>query len=95
MSNSNTTVRTGGVGLGGVIFAIFLALKLAEVGTVAHWSWWWVISPLWIPLGLVLAIIVGVFVVAFAGNCIRGIVDGLTQRRRLARMMGEDVAGRR
>tara|TARA_R110002096_G_scaffold339443_1_gene532775 strand:+ start:357 stop:581 length:225 start_codon:yes stop_codon:yes gene_type:complete len=32
----------------GLIFLIFLTLKLAEVGVVATWSWWWVACPLWI-----------------------------------------------
>jgi len=37
----------------GIIFLIFLTLKLAEVGAVATWSWWWVTCPLWIgPVGL-------------------------------------------
>lgn len=43
-------------------FLVFLTLKLAEVGVVAAWSWWWVTAPLWgpwavvIPLGLILGI---------------------------------------
>jgi hypothetical protein len=36
---------------------IFLTLKLAEVGIVATWSWWWVTSPLWIGLVIYLFII--------------------------------------
>lgn len=48
---------SGGVGIGVVLFLVFLVLKLT--GTIA-WSWWWVSSPLWIPvvfLGLVILII--------------------------------------
>ena len=33
----------------------FIVLKLC--GVIA-WSWWWVLSPLWIPLLLVLAILI-------------------------------------
>jgi hypothetical protein len=40
-----------------VLFLIFLTLKLAEVGIVATWSWWWVTSPLWISLVIYLFII--------------------------------------
>ncbi|WP_232078733.1 transmembrane Fragile-X-F family protein [Burkholderia multivorans] len=29
------------------IFLIFLALKLAGLGVVAAWSWWWVTAPIW------------------------------------------------
>jgi hypothetical protein len=54
MSDKKTT---SGVGVGTVLFLVFLTLKLAEVGPVANWSWWWVTSPLWIPLALVIAIV--------------------------------------
>lgn len=27
---------------------LFVGLKLAGVGQVAVWSWWWVLSPLWL-----------------------------------------------
>lgn len=39
----------------GLLFLIFLTLKLAHV---VDWSWWWITSPLWIPVSVV--------VVAFA-----------------------------
>jgi hypothetical protein len=48
---------SSGMGLGTVLFLIFLTLKLAEIGQVANWSWWWVTSPLWIPLLLGVAIL--------------------------------------
>lgn len=44
MSNN---VGSGGIGIGGALFLIFLVLKLVGVIT---WSWWWVTAPLWIPL---------------------------------------------
>lgn len=56
MSNNNT--QSGGVGISGVLFIVFLVLKL--VGVIA-WSWWWVTAPLWIP---VLAVIAVLFIVA-------------------------------
>lgn len=34
--------------IGIVLTLIFVTLKLAEIGVVAEWSWWWVLSPLWI-----------------------------------------------
>ena len=40
----------GGIGLTGILFIVFLVLKLT--GNIS-WSWWWVTSPLWIPLILV------------------------------------------
>lgn len=44
---------SNGIGLPGVLFVVFLVLKLT--GNI-DWSWWWVTSPLWIPFALVLSI---------------------------------------
>jgi len=38
-----------------VLFIVFLVLKLTKN---IDWSWWWVTSPLWIPISVVLSIIV-------------------------------------
>lgn len=45
---------SSGMGIGTILFLIFLILKLTETGIVANWSWWWVTAPLWIPLLIVL-----------------------------------------
>ena len=37
-----------------LLLVLFVALKLT--GVIA-WSWWWVLSPLWIPLALVAVIL--------------------------------------
>ena len=54
---SDNKSSSNGIGLGTVLFLIFLTLKLAEIGPVQYWSWWWVTAPLWIPLAFVLLII--------------------------------------
>lgn len=54
MADNKTT--SSGVSLGGVIFIVFLTLKLAGIGQVANWSWWWVTSPLWILTVIVLGL---------------------------------------
>jgi hypothetical protein len=68
------TYKVNGIGLMGFIFLIFLLLKLAGIGEVAHWSWWWVTCPLWLPTAIywgfvvglaVIALIIGVFVAIF------------------------------
>ena len=50
-----------GLGLGTILFLIFLTLKLGGWGVVATWSWWWVFSPIWIPIAIIFiaAFIVG------------------------------------
>jgi len=50
MANENTS---NGIGFGTVLFFIFMTLKLAGL---IDWSWWWVTSPLWIPVALVVAV---------------------------------------
>lgn len=37
---------SGGVGFCGLLTLLFIALKLCNV---IDWSWYWVLSPLWIP----------------------------------------------
>lgn len=46
-----------------LLLVAFIVLKLTGVIT---WSWWWVLSPLWIPLALSLALF-GVAVLAAGG----------------------------
>jgi hypothetical protein len=46
--------KSGGVGFAGLLMLLFIGLKLT--GVIA-WSWWWVLSPLWIGLALVLLIL--------------------------------------
>ncbi len=53
MAQSNTS--SGGVGIFGLMFLIFMTLKL--IGTI-DWSWWWVTAPLWGPVAFVVAIVI-------------------------------------
>lgn len=48
-------MKEGGIGLGTILFVVFLVLKLTEV---IDWSWWWVTAPLWIPIAFVIALTV-------------------------------------
>lgn len=51
-------VKRGGIGFGSLLAIVFITLKLAGIGAVASWSWWWVLSPLWIPAAVVLLFII-------------------------------------
>lgn len=66
----------GGIGLFTLVFIVFLTLKLAEIGPVANWSWWWVTSPLWIGALLV----IGLFLVVFFFVLAFGILKALVSR---------------
>ena len=61
MENNNNSA-SGGVGFAGLLTILFIALKLTHV---IDWSWWWVLSPVWITAALVVVILVVIFVVAF------------------------------
>lgn len=52
--NGNSSSKSGGIGFVGLLTVAFIVLKLT--GVIA-WSWWWVLSPLWISAGLVIAVL--------------------------------------
>lgn len=54
MSNNNTNAQSGGIGFTGLLTLLFICLKL--IGYI-NWSWWWVLSPIWISAGIVFAVI--------------------------------------
>ena len=63
MSDTKTT-SSGGIGFCGLLAIVFITLKLGIGNTaVMGWSWWWVLSPLWIPLAIVLGIALIAFVI--------------------------------
>lgn len=47
------------MGLSGVLFVVFLVLKLT--GQI-DWSWWWVTAPLWGTIALVFIVVFSVSV---------------------------------
>lgn len=46
---TQTQSGSGGIGLGGALVIVFVTLKLCNV---IDWSWWWVLSPIWIVAGI-------------------------------------------
>jgi hypothetical protein len=63
MSDKKNT--SNGLGLGMILFLIFMTLKLT--GDI-DWSWWWVTSPLWIPVLLVLVVFAVLRIAYYIGN---------------------------
>ena len=57
----NKTNVNGGIGFVGLLTIVFIVLKL--LGKIT-WSWWWVLSPLWINAGIVLLILAILFIAA-------------------------------
>lgn len=59
MSNKSSS-SPNGIGFTGLLTIVFITLKLLGVIT---WSWWWVLSPIWISLAIAIFI---VFPIVFA-----------------------------
>jgi len=57
MSNKISSSSSGGIGLAGLLTIVFITLRLCGV---IDWSWWWVLSPLWISA----SVVVGVAIIA-------------------------------
>lgn len=64
-------VSSGGISFLGLLFILFLGLKLT--GHI-DWSWWWVTAPLWGPPALSLAIFAALCIIAAIVLIIVGIV---------------------
>ena len=60
--SSESANNSGGIGFAGMLTILFIGLKL---GGVITWSWWWVLSPLWISAVLTLFIIAVTFVILY------------------------------
>lgn len=64
MSENNGNATSGGIGFSTLLLLTFIVLKLTKV---IDWSWWWVLSPLWIGFAIfVIICIVGWIIVKIA-----------------------------
>ena len=59
MSN-NTSASSGGIGFPGLLTVLFIGLKLT--GQIS-WSWWWVLSPVWISALLAIVVLGFAFII--------------------------------
>jgi len=71
-----------GVGFCVLLTIVFVVMKLLDK---IAWSWWWVLSPLWMPAGIIVAV---VLIVLVACLTIRGLAD---ISRALRRRKDKDV----
>lgn len=46
--------RQGGIGFCGLLTIVFITLKILGY---FPWSWWWVFSPVWIPIAFTLLVL--------------------------------------
>lgn len=54
--------RPGGVEIGfaGILQILFIAFKLLGI---INWTWFWVLSPIWIEVAIVIAVFVVCFII--------------------------------
>lgn len=50
---------------------LFLVFAILKVGHIVAWSWWWVTSPLWIPVILFAVVLVIVSLLALLDEHLR------------------------
>ena len=62
MSENNSSAASSAIGLPTLLTVVFVVLKLCHV---IDWSWWWVLSPIWIEIVLSLIFLIVVIVVKY------------------------------
>ena len=55
--SSSSSSSSSGIGFFGMLFLVFLVLKLTHV---VNWSWWWVTAPLWGGFVFWIVVIIGI-----------------------------------
>jgi len=58
--DNTTATCTSGISFTGLLFIVFLVLKLTGV---ISWSWWWVTAPLWGGLAIVVGVLLIILLV--------------------------------
>ena len=67
MSDDSSSSSSSGIGFGGALCLLFIGLKL---GGIISWSWWWVLSPIWIGFAVIGAVVLGALVVAVVATAV-------------------------
>jgi len=65
---SNNSSSSGGIGFTGALTILFIGLKLTHV---INWSWWWVLSPIWISFSILLVMVLILAVAAIIEKIIK------------------------
>ena len=54
---TNNNIDNSGIDFVGLLTIVFVVLKLCGI---INWSWWWVISPIWISAIIFMVVLIGV-----------------------------------
>ena len=64
--NNKQTVTTS-FPIASILAIVFVVLKLTNN---VDWSWWWVLSPLWMPLAIIAILFAVIFILLFVKSVI-------------------------
>lgn len=70
---SQQSSSSSGIGFTGLLTVAFIVLKLCGV---INWSWWWVLSPIWISILLVVVLVLSLATISV-------IKDDLREKRQI------------
>ena len=59
MSRNSSNSSSNGIGFGGMLTLLFIGLKILHK---IDWSWWWVLSPIWISMIVIIIILIAVLI---------------------------------
>jgi membrane protein YdbS with pleckstrin-like domain len=65
--DNNHSASNAGIDLSGLLTITFIVLKLTNV---IQWSWWWVLSPVWVSAGILIAAALIIFIVAITSDAL-------------------------
>jgi len=67
-SNTMSSSSSSGISFPGALTVLFVGLKLTNVIT---WSWWWVLSPIWISFSLAVVVLAIAIIVAIIAGAFK------------------------
>jgi len=65
MKNESNPTIVRGTSLPTLLTVLFVALKLCGI---INWSWWWVLSPIPIAVGMILVVLIAITTVLMVGS---------------------------
>jgi hypothetical protein len=76
MNNKDTVVvnnyHNEGIGFCSLLTIVFIVLKLTDQ---IDWSWFWVFSPMWIPIAIIVSVGCLILAAALALDIIQKVID--------------------
>jgi len=62
------------ISLGGPAMMLTIILIILRITNVIQISWWWIFSPLWLPLAIAIGIVVILMLIIIIGKAVMGLI---------------------